>query len=71
MKPETIDDSSAPGAWEDAIASNARREAANLAITSRNDRIKAAWGKEDVRDIAFREGVSPSYVEAIGKRWGA
>lgn len=66
-----MDTQSAPGAWADAIASNERREAANHAITSRNDRIKSAWGKEEVRDIAHREGVSRSYVEQIGKRWGA
>jgi N6-adenosine-specific RNA methylase IME4 len=30
----------------------------------------AAWGKDEIEIIARREGVSVSYVEQIGKRFG-
>ena len=64
-----IDDTSAPGAWAEAIALNEKRKAVNARIIDMNARIKAAWGRDSAAVIAQREGVSLSYVVAIGKRW--
>jgi hypothetical protein len=56
--------------WAKAIAREEKRKEANARIIAMNDRIKSAWGKEDIGTIARREGVSVAYVEQIGKRFG-
>jgi hypothetical protein len=67
-----IDDQSPPGAWSKAIKTEAKRKATNKAIIAMNARIKAAWNLGTPPDaIAKQEGISVSYVEQIGKRWGA
>jgi hypothetical protein len=65
-----IDDKSPDKSWAKAIAREEKRKEANARIIAINDCIKAAWGKDEIEIIARREGVSVSYVEQIGKRFG-
>ena len=65
-----IDDQSPDKSWAKAFAREEKRKEANARIIAMNDRIKSAWGKQDIDTIARREGVSVSYVEQIGKRFG-
>lgn len=65
-----IDRDSPSGSYAKAIAAQEKRTECNARIVAMNARIKAAWGKEHIADIAAREGVGVDYVRIIGGRFG-